>query len=154
MLFLFVENHYLKKHYLLTFLYGSEIYKGKVVEIGIRSTKVEDIEGNIKIFYNSAVGGVVNMTRRPSAVRMDVKIDAQHSFEHVESELSNFFALVSDKYPQIKDDCKYLGVVESTPAFNIYRIAIPCDEKDRAPLHRAMIKEFTRFCMDRNLKKL
>lgn len=31
---IFVENHYKKKHYLLTFLYGSEIYKGKVVEIG------------------------------------------------------------------------------------------------------------------------
>lgn len=127
---------------------------GKVTEIGIRTTKVEDIDGNVKIFYNSGVNGVINMTSKPSAVRLDVKIDAQHPFNQVEAAMTGFFERVTGKYPQIKGKCNYLGVQDSTPAFNVYRITIPCDEIDRAPLRRALIKDLSEFCMEEKLNKL
>lgn len=127
---------------------------GKVSEIGIRTTKVEDIDGNVKIFFNSGVNGVINMTSKPSAVRLDVKLDSKHSFEQAEKEFALFFEKVKNKYPQIKGDCTYLGVQDSTSAFNVYRIAIPCDEIDRAPLRRSLIKEFSEFCKDENINKL
>ena len=127
---------------------------GKVTEIGIRTTKVEDIEGNVKIFYNSSVNGVINMTSRLSAVRMDVKITPEHSFSEVEEKLSKFLTRITNKYPQIKGQCSYLGVTESTPTFNVFRLSIPCDEIDRAPLNRAMIKEFSEFCAEEKINKL
>lgn len=127
---------------------------GKVSEIGIRTTKVEDIDGNVKMFYNSAVNGVVNMTSRPSAVKMDVSIDARHSFAQIEEELSVFFERIAGKYPQIKGECTYLGVQDCKPTFNVYRIAIPCEEIDRVPLRRALMKEFSEFCKERNIQKM
>lgn len=127
---------------------------GKVSEIGIRTTKVEDIDGNVKIFYNSGVNGVINMTSRLSSVRMDIKLDAKHSFDHVEKEFKKFFERVSNKYPQIKGDCNYLGVQETTPSFNVFRIVIPCNEIDRAPLRRALTKEFSEFCKEEDITKL
>ena len=127
---------------------------GKVSEIGIRTTKVEDIDGNVKIFFNSAVNGVINMTSKPSAVRLDIKLDSQHSFEQAEKEIALFFEKIKNKYPQIKGDCTYLGVQDSTSAFNVYRIAVPCDEIDRAPLRRSLIRDFSEFCKTENINKL
>ena len=127
---------------------------GKVTNIGIRTTKVEDIEGNVKIFYNSGVSGVVNMTSRLSAVRMDVKLSSQHSFDEAESAFGRFFERISNKYPQIKGECHFLGAQDSTPTFNVFRISIPCDEIDRAPLRRVLIKEFSLFCEEEKISKL
>lgn len=127
---------------------------GKVNEIGIRTTKVEDIEGNVKIFYNSGINGVINMTSSLSAVRMDVKLDSKHSFNEVETKLSMFFQRISGKYIQIKGECNYLGVQESTREYNIFRIAVPCDEIDRVPLRRALIKELSEFCKDEDIIKV
>ncbi|MCQ2174356.1 MAG: mechanosensitive ion channel family protein [Bacteroidales bacterium] len=127
---------------------------GKVTEIGIRTTKVEDIDGNVKIFYNSAVNGVVNMTSKPSAVRLDVKLDPSHGFQQVEEEFNLFFDDIESKYPQIKGKCLYLGVQESSPGFNLFRITVPCDEIDRAPLRRILIKDLSEFCKMRGIKKL
>ena len=127
---------------------------GKVTEIGIRTTKVEDIDGNVKIFYNSGVNGVINMTSRLSAVRLDVKIATQHTFEDVEKAFHKFFECITNKYPQIKGDSKFLGLQDSTPTFNVFRISIPCDEIDRAPLRRAVIKELSRFCVEENINKM
>ncbi|MCQ2152857.1 MAG: mechanosensitive ion channel family protein, partial [Bacteroidales bacterium] len=127
---------------------------GKVTNIGIRTTKVEDIDGNVKIFSNSGVSGVVNMTSRLSAARLELKISSQHSFEDVEKAFDKFFERIADKYPQIKGSCNFLGVQDATPAFNVFRISVPCDEIDRAPLRRVLIKEFSKFCAEENITKM
>ena len=127
---------------------------GKVTNIGIRTTKVEDIDGNVKIFSNSGVSGVVNMTSRLSAARLELKISSQHSFEDVEKAFDKFFERITDKYPQIKGNCNFLGVQDATPAFNVFRISVPCDEIDRAPLRRVLIKEFSKFCAEENITKM
>ena len=127
---------------------------GKVTNIGIRTTKVEDIDGNVKIFYNSGVSGVINMTSRLSAVRMDVKLSSQHTFDEAENAFGRFFERITNKYPQIKGECHFLGVQDAAPTFNVFRISIPCDEIDRAPLRRVLIKEFSLFCEEEKISKL
>ena len=127
---------------------------GKVMEIGIRTTKVEDIDGNVKIFYNSGISGVINMTSKLSAVRLDIKLASQHSFDDVESAFKKFFEIITNKYPQIKGKCNFLGVQESAPSSNVFRITIPCDEIDRAPLRRVLLREFSVFCENEKIEKL
>ena len=127
---------------------------GKVTEIGIRTTKVEDIDGNVKILSNSSIGSVVNLTRKLSAVRLDIKISSRHKFGDVEQLFQKFFEKVENAYPQIKNPGKYLGVQESAPSYNVYRISIPCDEVDRAPLRRALIRDFSEFCEEEGIEKL
>ena len=114
---------------------------------------MEDIDGNVKIFFNSSVSGVINMTSKPSAVKMDLSINSQHSFEQIEEEFSVFFERIAGKYPQIKGKCTYMGVQDCKPTSNVYRIAIPCEEIDRVPLRRALTKEFSKFCKERNISR-
>ncbi|MBQ3066435.1 MAG: mechanosensitive ion channel, partial [Clostridia bacterium] len=46
-------------------------FRGTVMEIGIRSTKLLDAAGNIKIINNSAIGDVINLSRELSLAVVD-----------------------------------------------------------------------------------
>ena len=46
-------------------------FRGTVMEIGIRSTKLIDAAGNIKIINNSAIGDVINLSRELSLAVVD-----------------------------------------------------------------------------------
>ena len=127
---------------------------GKVTDIGIRTTKVEDIEGNVKIFSNSSISGVINMTSKLSNVRLDVNVSSNHSFDEVEKFLKEFLAIIEEKYPQIMGHCMYMGVQASERTSNTYRLSIPCDEVDRAPLRRALNKELSEFCKERGIERV
>ena len=41
-------------------------FRGQVLEIGLRTTKLQDVTDNIKIFNNSTISGVLNMTKEAS----------------------------------------------------------------------------------------
>ena len=47
-------------------------FRGTVLEIGIRSTKVIDAAGNIKIINNSNIGDIVNLSRELSLAVVDL----------------------------------------------------------------------------------
>ena len=47
-------------------------FRGTVIEIGIRSTKVLDAAGNIKIINNSNIGDIVNLSRELSLAIVDL----------------------------------------------------------------------------------
>ena len=75
-------------------------------------------------------------------------------FDEAEKAFARFFERIMNKYPQIKGECRCLGVQESTSSFNVFRISIPCDEIDRAPLRRVLVKEFSLFCEEEKINKL
>lgn len=52
-----------------------EGYRGTVIEIGIRTTKIQDASKNVKIISNSDVCGVINMTRDYSYAWTDIGIE-------------------------------------------------------------------------------
>ena len=56
-------------------------WRGTVVEIGIRTTKIQDGGQNIKIISNKDVCGVINMTRDYSYAWVDLGIEYGESLE-------------------------------------------------------------------------
>ncbi|HKL47579.1 MAG TPA: mechanosensitive ion channel domain-containing protein, partial [Candidatus Izemoplasmatales bacterium] len=60
-------------------------YRGTVEGIGLRTTKVKDIAGNIKIINNSEIKSLINMTVDLSVAVVDVDISYAESIERIES---------------------------------------------------------------------
>ena len=60
-------------------------WRGTVIEIGVRTTKVEDGSKNIKVIRNSNVSNIINMTKRYSYASCDVGIEYGESLERVEN---------------------------------------------------------------------
>ena len=111
-------------------------FRGTVVEIGIRTTKIKEGGGNIKVFPNSEVGDVLNMTKDFSVVAIDMSIEYGEDLEYVEKILSDEFDNIRRDIPEIKDGPFYKGVSELGDNSVNIKIVAKCDEADRIQLDR------------------
>lgn len=116
-------------------------WRGKVQEIGIRTTKVVDPGENVKVFSNSTISGVINMTRKNSFCVCDVGIEYGESLEKVENILSKEFPNIKRRIPAIKDGPFYKGVVSLGDSSVNIRIVAQCAEADRVQLGRDLNRE-------------
>ena len=78
-------------------------FRGTVMEIGIRSTRLIDAAGNIKIINNSAIGDVINLSRELSLAVVDCDFPYDVPVELVENILKNNFADMAKNIPAIKE---------------------------------------------------
>lgn len=116
-------------------------WRGTVVEIGIRTTKILDGSGNIKIISNSDVTGVINMTREYSYSWVDVGIEYGESLERVESILEDEFPNIRRHIPNILEGPYYKGVVSLGDNSVNIRIMVLCAENDRIQMERDLNRE-------------
>lgn len=116
-------------------------WRGTVLEIGVRTTKIEDPGNNVKIISNSEVSGVINMTRRNSFTSCDVGIEYGESLERVENILAKELPNIKKRVPSIKEGPFYKGVVSLGDNSVNIRIVAQCAESDRMQLARDLNRE-------------
>ena len=77
-------------------------FRGKVTEIGIRSTKLLDAAGNIKIINHSNIVNVVNLSRELSLAVVDCDFPYDVPIEYIEKLFEKKFEGIKEKIPAIK----------------------------------------------------
>ena len=118
-------------------------FRGNVVEIGIRSTKIADVGGDILTVRNSSIGSVINLTDRQSSAAITMPIAPQESIEYVEEVIREaHIESIADKYPVIESGPIYIGLCEITPkgVQNLLFVA-GCHEDNKFEAQRALYKE-------------
>ncbi|MCH4206246.1 MAG: mechanosensitive ion channel [Solobacterium sp.] len=116
-------------------------WRGEVVEIGIRTTKVRSGGNDIRVFNNSKISSVVNMTKQYSYANVDVGIDYGESLEHVESVLKEELPRIQKRIPAIVSGPFYKGVTELAASSVNIRILAQCSEADRIQVTRDLNRE-------------
>ena len=116
-------------------------FRGTVIEIGVRTTKVKEGGGNIKVFNNSSVGDVLNMTKDFSVVAVDMGIEYGEDLRYVENVLADEFPAIREALPAIKDGPFYKGVSELGDNSVNIKIVAKCNEADRVQLDRDLKRE-------------
>ncbi|MFI3329294.1 MAG: mechanosensitive ion channel family protein [bacterium] len=87
-------------------------YRGKVLAIGIRSTKFRDIYGDIKTINNSQITTVINKTKEVSMADVTVGINYGESIEKVEAIFKKELKKLKEKIPEALEEIVYLGVTD------------------------------------------
>lgn len=116
-------------------------FRGQVIEIGLRTTKLLDIANNIKIFNNASISGVLNMTKESSFAFVTVGIEYGESLERVEAVLSKGFPKIRKKLPAIVEGPYYKGVLALNTSSVDIGIVARCAEQDRVQLARDLNRE-------------
>ena len=87
-------------------------FKGKVIDIGVRSTKLKDSNNNIKIIDNQSVKNVLNMSKETSWVFTSLTLSSSVPIEEVEAMLDRELPKIGEDTPEIISGPYYFGIGE------------------------------------------
>ena len=124
-------------------------FRGTVKEIGIRTTQIVDVGGNVKIINNSDLKTVINMTNQLSLAICDLSIEYGESLERVEAILKANLPAVKEAIPDIKEGPFYKGVAELGDSAVVIRFVANCEEDAKYQVERDMNRQF-KLLFDKN----
>lgn len=116
-------------------------FRGEVIEIGPRNTRIKNIYGNILIMANSDIREIINLSEELSYAVSEVSIEYSANIEKVEEIINENLQAIGEKIPLIVAGPKYDGVDELGDSAVIVRVIAHCEEKDRIDVRRALNKE-------------
>lgn len=116
-------------------------WRGKVNEIGIRTTKIEDIGGNIQIINNSNISKIINNSASTSFASCYVGIEYSESLERVENVIAKLLPKIKGKYPAVIEGPFYRGVDSLGDSSVNLLIVAKCAEEDKFQLQRNLNRE-------------
>lgn len=114
---------------------------GTVMEIGIRTTKINDGSDNVIVLRNSAISNVINRTKLDSFAIVDVNITVGEDLPYIENLFERELPNIATRQPMIIDGPFYRGVVTLTSSEMTLRVMARCSEKNRSALERNLKRE-------------
>ncbi len=117
-------------------------FRGTVVEIGIRSTKLLDAAGNIKIINNGNIGDIVNLSRELSLAVADCDFPYDVPIEYVENIIEKNLDRIKERIPAIVEGPYYKGVCMYKDSNVTVKIVAKCQEDDRFQVQRDLLREY------------
>ena len=126
-------------------------FRGTVMELGIRSTRLIDAAGNIKIINNSSIGDVINLSRELSLAVVDCDFPYDVPVEVIENLLDSNFPKIAESIPAIKEGPYYKGVCMYKDSNVTVKIVAKCLESDRFQVERDLNREYRRILTENNI---
>ncbi len=124
-------------------------YRGTVEAIGIRTTKIKDIAGNVKIINNSEIKTLINMTVDLSVAVVDVEVSYEESIEQVELVINQNLDKMKEQIPDIIEGPFYKGVSAFRPSGIELRFVAKTEEENRYQVERDLRRQI-KLIFDRN----
>ncbi len=116
-------------------------FRGEVEEIGIRTTKVMSM-GNVKIFRNSSVSGVINLTQRYSIAQVQIQVARSEPYAGLEALFKEKLPGIRENIPEAVMPVELCGISDMNDACVTVLFQTRCREADRVKVERAMRREF------------
>jgi small-conductance mechanosensitive channel len=141
-------------------------FKGEVIDIGLKTTKIQNWKGEIMILSNGEISSFINFSKNPSVAIVEFGIAYKENMKEVIDLLTKELLPLRLAFPEIIEDPKVLGVIAlDQSSVNIRAIAKTLNEQHYG-VERAMrqrIKEildengieipFPQVVVHQNLKK-
>ena len=116
-------------------------WRGEVQEIGIRTTKIIDWGGNIKIISNSHIASIVNQTKELSIAVAYIGIEYGKPIPEVEKVIKDNLERIKANIPEIVEGPFYKGVDELAESSVNLLFMAKCKEEDIYMVKRALNRE-------------
>ena len=117
-------------------------FRGTVKEIGIRTTRIQDGGGNVKVINNSDLKALVNMSDNLSIASCEIGIEYGESLERVESILKENLEKIKEAIPEIVEGPFYKGVAALADSSVNLKFVAKCKEGAKYQVERDMNRQF------------
>lgn len=126
-------------------------FRGTIVSIGLRTTKIRDYSNNIKSIANSTISTVVNVSRYNSNVYVYMEVSFNEDLHRVEAVVNKAFPEMKKKIPGILTGPIYKGVSKFTECgVELYFFATS-SEDDRFQIERDLRRELYLLFKENNI---
>lgn len=116
-------------------------WRGTVQQIGIRTTRLIDAGGNIKIINNNEIKAIVNQTKELSLAKVYFPCDYETPVERVESIIADHLDEIKEKIPAIIEGPFYKGISDFGASNINYFFVAKCDENNIYQVQRDLNRE-------------
>lgn len=124
-------------------------FRGKVTEIGVRTTTLVDVNGDVLIINNSDLRQTINTSANLSPAICDISIAYDEDLERVEKVILNNIEELKSKIPDIVEGPFYRGVQSLSDSSVVIRMYARTDELKKYQVTRDLNKEM-KLLFDRN----
>jgi len=116
-------------------------WRGEVREIGIRTTRLVDAGGNIKIINNSDIRSIINQTQELSVAKCYVSTSYSERIENIEKVISENLDKIKERIPAIIEGPFYKGVATLGESSVDLLFVAKCKEDDIYQVQRDLNRE-------------
>lgn len=113
-------------------------FRGTVLEVGVRTTKIEGRGGNILIVGNRDLKNVINKTRKNSWYAMEINIAETEELSRVEALLREKLPEIGRNIPEIISGPFYKGVIKIGGGKIALSIIAECEEENYYHVQRQL----------------
>ncbi|WP_394237960.1 mechanosensitive ion channel family protein [Niallia oryzisoli] len=124
-------------------------FEGTVEEIGLRTTKIKQWTGELHILPNGSIIEVTNFSLHNSVAVVDISVSYDEDIKRVEQIIEDFLVTAKDKYEDIVDEPKLLGVQSMGASEVMLRVTAETAPMKHFPIARELRKEI-KLCLDKH----
>ncbi|MBO5551536.1 MAG: mechanosensitive ion channel, partial [Lachnospiraceae bacterium] len=126
-------------------------WKGRVTDMGIRTTKITDENQNVMILNNSRISDVVNMSRKKTACTLELELERSVSMAETERILIKAVEAASEEIQELYGSLKLEGMHDISGTGCTARLTYECAEVERDSVTKRLqefIKKYVKQEMD------
>ena len=116
-------------------------WRGEIQAIGVRTTKLMDAGGNIKIVNNSDIRSIINQTKELSLAKVYVSTRYEDRIENIEAVIADNLETIKEHIPAIVEGPFYKGVAELGESSVDLLFVAKCKETDIYQVQRDLNRE-------------
>ena len=127
-------------------------FKGKVLSLGLKTTRIQNWKGPVKIITNRNIGEVINFSRTYSTAIVDVLASYDHPTEKVVEALEAVKKKLDGTLEKATEEIKVWGVMELDENGVEYRISVKTEPSEHFEIQRIIKKEIRTEFTKRKIK--
>lgn len=126
-------------------------FKGEVVEIGLKSTRLVNWKGELKIFANREINEVTNFSKRDSTAIVNFKIRYNENLERIYELCNLALEDIQAEFPQVISGPQIVGVVALEENGVIIRITAKTRSEQHHAVERGMNRRIREMFVNNNI---
>lgn len=99
-------------------------FMGTVIDLSIRSTKIKNIRGEVKIASNSQITEVINYSKYNPTIIVSIPISYEIDNKKVDKVINNIIKSAEKNIKEIKDNIEIMGLDKFEDSYQKYNIKI------------------------------
>ena len=115
-------------------------FKGEVTHIGLKSTRLKNIDGSILIISNRNIDRVINYSSKYSLAMVEIPVAYESDLDKVEKVLTDLFKKLNKSIKELKGDIEIWGVEELGDSAVVYKIAAQTQVLEQFSVQRQIRK--------------